>query len=1362
MTSGVPEAFGFVPAGVVADLQDIGNWKSRATAIDVLHKCLKDVAKPALLVPSLGDFVKFLVGLIADPNFKIAISSMSILGDLAAKVGNELEPHLKVVVPALMDKFTDSKILVRSANMKVVRRLMLACTPAVVLELLASGCSHPSWRVREEVLNTHIMAMLSFAASSYDANVMYQLLSSCLSDGKDRVRMVALEGLAVLNSRIGGSELEALTSGQRAGCEALPEALRSQLAARLENPALPGINADGIVEHVMEAPSTDNPDIRLADAAFGGVPGVKMSWGEVNTPARPRPRAATTPDVMHGPAMIRTAHAPMGLDYNNRQGSDPLPGSRRDALLHVDGGRAASVVGVQHSGLQAEDSGSWSPAHRAASMQPYMHPPSRLGSHESASGGGAPITAAPVVSSTGWSAAQHPNANSLHGARLAERSGSPAREVPQPGHGTVSPLPMEVLHDRSSSGAHGHSAGLQPLKHHWGARQETFSPSKAEMLARLKNRQIEKRVATAQQMDATFGHSGSGDLALAQNDIAVPSHSFSVAQPPRRYLFTQLSDSQRDRGAERPDPSRGYNSVLNTPTRAQGSASPFDETPPSAQPQSHRPPRAGLGPRLARATPLAVEAGGSPGTSPNTTAAGGAAGVLQTRSPTLNSTGMHQSPPPSEESPARNPSPALTRLRTRSADPNPNNPYPPTPGGGGGGPGGMPPTPTGNGPGGAFWEKGRVGDVLPTDELTPIPDPDKHIKVVIARLVEANHADRKELDWQGQFDALMDARRLVKHHPEVVRACLHDFVRAATPAIDQLRSQTSKCALALFQDCFSLLGRTMDRELDEMVPVLLKKAGEVSNAGRDNFLSAEADRVLGEMYRCCGEARSVLALLGCAGHKNPYVRGKVAFHLDNHLEGCAGGGGRAALAGNSTCMERLFKAAAGFLDEGSLDTRTHGKRIIWHVKGMLSGRAEFDRLLGGVNPDGLRRKVVDVVEGLNGPPPPPSRGVAGAANATIGSRLASRQLGTGATPASPVRPLLDQAAGSLTQPPPPPVRQGSYSAPQAPHSGATTPERRRLGRQRTSELVGIPEGGATSRQNSSNGRGYRFSAGAGSAGGGGGGPVGTGRLRNAASADGGAGSNGYTPVVQETVVKALQLLTAKDFRERMEALRSVEAVVADLPGAPDSLLVALLDALVARVGDANAKVSMAALELTAGLSAALRQRMSLGLNTLVPALAGALSSTNDKIRSLGITATDSLLGALDPAMLVQHFSHCVANGTLQRGKPLLVEKLVMIVERLHPSKPQLVARYAVPAAFALLNDGRGGEGKAAANALLTALARLMGPALMDQAGSLNAVAQQRVADAVAAATGLVVAHDGAGDAPPEPNNSRRANRWGAR
>ena len=33
-------------------------------------------------------------------------------------------------------------------------------------------------------------------------------------------------------------------------------------------------------------------------------------------------------------------------------------------------------------------------------------------------------------------------------------------------------------------------------------------------------------------------------------------------------------------------------------------------------------------------------------------------------------------------------------------------------------------------------------------------------------------------------------------------------------------------------------------------------------------------------------------------------------------------------------LEKVFKAAVGFLEEGSLDARTYGKRIIWQVNNL--------------------------------------------------------------------------------------------------------------------------------------------------------------------------------------------------------------------------------------------------------------------------------------------------------------------------------------------------------------------------------------------------------------------------------------------
>ena len=113
------------------------------------------------------------------------------------------------------------------------------------------------------------------------------------------------------------------------------------------------------------------------------------------------------------------------------------------------------------------------------------------------------------------------------------------------------------------------------------------------------------------------------------------------------------------------------------------------------------------------------------------------------------------------------------------------------------------------------------------------PAPRSCRRRTLAKLQACNAAARKELDWVCQTEALVDARRLVAHHPEALAtgAALHELVTAAAPAVEQLRSCTARGALQLLGEMFAALGPRMDRELEEVVPALIKKAGEVSTAG---------------------------------------------------------------------------------------------------------------------------------------------------------------------------------------------------------------------------------------------------------------------------------------------------------------------------------------------------------------------------------------------------------------------------------------------------------------------------------------------------------------------------------------------------
>ena len=106
--------FGFVPSKTVSALKDLGNWKVRADAIESLHRLvlnLPDGGRAAL--PSLHAFVGFLNRLLADPNFKISLTTLQIWTALLEKVGAEARTVVPVVVPTLVKKLGDTKDVVR-------------------------------------------------------------------------------------------------------------------------------------------------------------------------------------------------------------------------------------------------------------------------------------------------------------------------------------------------------------------------------------------------------------------------------------------------------------------------------------------------------------------------------------------------------------------------------------------------------------------------------------------------------------------------------------------------------------------------------------------------------------------------------------------------------------------------------------------------------------------------------------------------------------------------------------------------------------------------------------------------------------------------------------------------------------------------------------------------------------------------------------------------------------------------------------------------------------------------------------------------------------------------------------------------
>ncbi len=72
------------------------------------------------------------------------------------------------------------------------------------------------------------------------------------------------------------------------------------------------------------------------------------------------------------------------------------------------------------------------------------------------------------------------------------------------------------------------------------------------------------------------------------------------------------------------------------------------------------------------------------------------------------------------------------------------------------------------------------------------------------------------------------------------------------------------------------------------------------------------------------------------------------------------------------------------------------------------------------------------------------------------------------------------------------------------------------------------------------------------------------------------------PEVTAEVDRVLGQLSSKDWRDRSNALRDVDAMLVRLQGFPDGLLISVMEGLAPRLSDGNAKVLVQALEVRRG------------------------------------------------------------------------------------------------------------------------------------------------------------------------------------
>jgi hypothetical protein len=1164
------EEFGFVPAVTVTSLRDLGNWKSRADAIEQLRSLVDELPDAKKVLPSLGAFAGFLNKLLDDPNFKISLTTLQIWDTLLGKVGAAARPVVAQIVPTLIKKLGDNKHVVREANMSSIATLYKSL-PCETIDALLTAFAKPETargaataRFKEDALCAVVRAMLDndhFPSKQVNpAELVSRLVAAAQAGGEgrdrdavtdlSRTRATAVEALALACDRYGKDEAWRLVDCAEdfSGGVECSANLRFELTARFDDPRLPRVASDGLIEH--------------CDGASG-----------VLTKVRPEDALGRQLEILPASAQNSRSGSRAGSLFGGL-GSTSKPSGFHASLLKMMGrsprapSSAVTASESTPSVASSEDTGSEAEA-ELARRQPRVGTGTLLG-----------------------------RAAAAANAKMSKAKGAGSRpaKIDVPANDASSDMWVSLSDDESESPESDANADPAPRRGFLAQPRRSALPSEpaarradrppgspsgeklnALKLRRAGSRENSLRAREGGLLRSTSGESKSRSGTFAPGGVATPD------------MFAKRQGS-------------GSAGATTTPSR-------LTPTRPARQSGSQTLPARSVQRRLPLGGPGSGSAGGS--------------GEL-----------------------ARQGSSGSGSLRNSLVD------------------------------------RGAAPlDDPTTEELLPCPDPELALRRSMLLLMKASKAKRMDLNWQEQYESLLELRRLTVHHPRTVVPELHQLALATAPALDSLRSQIAKLAVALTREMARFLDpRALENELEYLVPPLVKRAGE------NTWLGGEADDAIGDFVEKLAGARVLAALLPHANHKAPAVRQSVSWHVER----CCLNADAKTFSGSppaTLLLEKTFLALVPLLEEGQQDTRAMAKRALCHMRAAAPA-ADFERVVKQL-PDAKARVARGVVE--KGPPPLPTRG-SGAGWTPRKTPASSR--GTPGASSAPVH------AGEL-------LSQHAFGG-----------RRAGSGSRGGAGVHGVESGGAWS-------------------------PGGSGSPGSPGSRSPERDLPSPSPEALRQFHDALKRLaprlTSSAWDARLDAVGEIEALAVSSASrrgasvsvfADDHAVVSLFDQLVPRLADGNAKVQTRALEAVTALVAALGDRAAPALSSLVPGLGGGVGSSNEKTKAAATESVDATLRCVSSHLLVQHVSHCVSYGAA-RSTPAMLDALTRIVEASFDEKPTLVSKYALPAAMSTLMNGRGAETNAAVRALLKELERKIGrEPLLSHAAMRSAAAKAKLEEAL--------------------------------
>lgn len=250
-------------------LLDLKNYQNRTNGVEELKHILSEVDMKSVPCGSIEEFISFLPRLLDDSNFKVLFGALQVLNLLIQNLDTNVDKYFKQIIPVALKALGDTRTVTRNEYMNVFRQLMKTVAPQKVLDLITGNLKHKNSRVREDVLNIIMAAMLTHPKKDFNIPKLCYEVAPHLADSKRKVRHATLELFAIFDYCLDtGKKQPLMKAVDMVELNEDAEGLMAAVQARRARHVLPKLSPEGIVEYGLVLPK---PGQRCSPQDFSGA-----------------------------------------------------------------------------------------------------------------------------------------------------------------------------------------------------------------------------------------------------------------------------------------------------------------------------------------------------------------------------------------------------------------------------------------------------------------------------------------------------------------------------------------------------------------------------------------------------------------------------------------------------------------------------------------------------------------------------------------------------------------------------------------------------------------------------------------------------------------------------------------------------------------------------------------------------------------------------------------------------------------------------------------------------------------------------------------------------------------------------------